>query len=265
MTSLAHEAAGHFATVLEQAASKYPNVIAVTHVPPFREAAWYKGKVSSDDYLPHLACKVVGDVMLAVMREHLEFGACSGRIGKWRNGFGRRHHRLWRSWWFDRCWRVAGVIWLRRWWCGLRRCHGCWRRVGVIRRLNRWGSLRIRIIRGWRSYIDLVRVGVRIGVAAIIVGRIVIQIRTVERNANTNANAADSDSDANANSHASCLSRRPRPRNRRQDKTTDQQSFLDRVQDLWVKIGQFNGGAGVDFVRDGRTNKWCEAKGALAA
>jgi hypothetical protein len=36
-------------------------------------------------------------------------------------------------------------------------------------------------------------------------------------------------------------------------------------QNLWVKIGQFNGGAGVDFVRDGRTNKWCEAKGALAA
>ena len=36
-------------------------------------------------------------------------------------------------------------------------------------------------------------------------------------------------------------------------------------QNLWVKIGQFNGGAGVDFVRDGRTNKWGEAKGALAA
>ena len=36
-------------------------------------------------------------------------------------------------------------------------------------------------------------------------------------------------------------------------------------QDLWAKIGQFNGGAGVDFVRDGRTNKWCEEKGALAA
>ena len=42
MTALADEAAGHFATVLEEAASKYPNVIAVTHVPPFREAAWYQ-------------------------------------------------------------------------------------------------------------------------------------------------------------------------------------------------------------------------------
>ena len=70
MTSLADEAAGHFATVLEEAASKYPNVIAVTHVPPFREAAWYQGRPSSDDYLPHFACKVVGDIMRAVMREH---------------------------------------------------------------------------------------------------------------------------------------------------------------------------------------------------
>jgi hypothetical protein len=42
-------------------------------------------------------------------------------------------------------------------------------------------------------------------------------------------------------------------------------SFWVLRQNLWVKIGQFNGGAGVDFVRDGRTNKWCEAKGALAA
>ena len=70
MTALADEAAGHFATVLEEAASKYPNLVAVTHVPPFREAAWYQRKPSNDDYLPHFACKVVGDIMRAVMREH---------------------------------------------------------------------------------------------------------------------------------------------------------------------------------------------------
>ena len=70
MTSLADEAAGHFATVLDEAAIKYPNVIAVTHVPPFREAAWHQGQTSSDDFLPHFACKVVGDIMRAVMREH---------------------------------------------------------------------------------------------------------------------------------------------------------------------------------------------------
>jgi hypothetical protein len=41
--------------------------------------------------------------------------------------------------------------------------------------------------------------------------------------------------------------------------------FQNRQQNLWVKNGQLNGGARVDFLRDGRTNKWCEAKIALAA
>ena len=39
----------------------------MTHVPPFREAAWYKGKVSGDDFLPYFACKLVGDVLRKVM------------------------------------------------------------------------------------------------------------------------------------------------------------------------------------------------------
>ena len=70
MTALADEAAGHFATVLAEAANKYTNVIAITHVPPFREAAWYQGQTSSDDYLPHFACKVVGDMMRVAMRHY---------------------------------------------------------------------------------------------------------------------------------------------------------------------------------------------------
>jgi len=41
--------------------------------------------------------------------------------------------------------------------------------------------------------------------------------------------------------------------------------FQDRVQHLWVKSGQFNGGTRADFMRDGRTNKWYQAKRALAA
>jgi predicted MPP superfamily phosphohydrolase len=70
LLALADEAAEHFEKVLEAAASEYPNVIAVTHVPPFREAAWYQGRPSSDDFLPHFASKVVGDVMVKVMKEH---------------------------------------------------------------------------------------------------------------------------------------------------------------------------------------------------
>jgi hypothetical protein len=70
LIALADEAARHFETVLEAAASKYPNVIAVTHVPPFREAAWYQGKPSNDDFLPYFASKIVGDVMRKMMEAH---------------------------------------------------------------------------------------------------------------------------------------------------------------------------------------------------
>jgi 3',5'-cyclic-AMP phosphodiesterase len=70
MTALADEAARHFEQVLEEAAANYETVVAVTHVPPFREAAWHEGKISDDDYLPYFACKVVGDVMRQVMLSH---------------------------------------------------------------------------------------------------------------------------------------------------------------------------------------------------
>lgn len=66
----ANEAAHHFEKVLEEAASQYRHIVAVTHVPPFREAAWYRGKVSGDDFLPYFACKAVGDVMERVMRSN---------------------------------------------------------------------------------------------------------------------------------------------------------------------------------------------------
>ena len=56
--------------MLEAAASKYPNVIAVTHVPPFREAAWYRGKTSAEDFLPYFASKIVGDLMVKAMQAH---------------------------------------------------------------------------------------------------------------------------------------------------------------------------------------------------
>jgi predicted MPP superfamily phosphohydrolase len=67
---LADEAARHFEIVLAEAASRYPHVIAVTHVPPFKEAAWYEGKTSSDGFLPYFASKVVGDIMKKVMQAH---------------------------------------------------------------------------------------------------------------------------------------------------------------------------------------------------
>ena len=66
---LGDEAAGHFARVLPEALEAHRRVIAVTHVPPFREAAWHGGKYSDDDWLPFFACKAIGDCMLEAMRQ----------------------------------------------------------------------------------------------------------------------------------------------------------------------------------------------------
>ncbi len=70
LQDLGDEAASHFAKVLSEAASKYREVIAVIHAPPFREAAWHEGRISDDNWLPHMTCKAAGDVMLGVMRSH---------------------------------------------------------------------------------------------------------------------------------------------------------------------------------------------------
>ena len=67
LNKLGDEAALHFENVLRQAVAQYPSVIAVTHVPPFKDAAWYNGRHSDDTFLPHFACKATGDVMRKVM------------------------------------------------------------------------------------------------------------------------------------------------------------------------------------------------------
>jgi Icc protein len=61
------EAARHLETALTQAVADHCSVIALTHVPPFKEAAWHEGKHSDDNYLPHFACKATGDVFRRVM------------------------------------------------------------------------------------------------------------------------------------------------------------------------------------------------------
>jgi Icc protein len=70
LISLANEAAHHLEQELSKATAKYTNIIAVTHVPPFKEAAWYQGKISNDDFLPYFACKIVGDVLKKVMQSN---------------------------------------------------------------------------------------------------------------------------------------------------------------------------------------------------
>jgi len=65
--ALGDEAAAHFRAVLPDALTRFRHVIAVTHVPPFREACWHEGKVSGDDWLPFFSCKAVGDALVEAM------------------------------------------------------------------------------------------------------------------------------------------------------------------------------------------------------
>lgn len=72
LRALGDEAAAHLRPVLLAALERFPRVLVLTHVPPFRAAAWHQGRPSADDWLPWFSCKAVGDVLLAVMRAHPE-------------------------------------------------------------------------------------------------------------------------------------------------------------------------------------------------
>lgn len=67
MQRLAGEAASYFEGVLPEALQKYQQIIVLTHVPPFLEARWHEGAISSADYLPHFASFVTGDRLLRAM------------------------------------------------------------------------------------------------------------------------------------------------------------------------------------------------------
>lgn len=69
---LGDEAATHFQRVLPEALARFEHVILLTHVPPFRGAAWHEGATSAPDFLPYFTCQAVGDVIQDVMTSHPE-------------------------------------------------------------------------------------------------------------------------------------------------------------------------------------------------
>jgi 3',5'-cyclic AMP phosphodiesterase CpdA len=70
MQALAEEAVQHIEKHLSAALKKYKQVFLLTHVPPFREACWHRGKISDDNGLPHFSCKAVGDALVRIMKQH---------------------------------------------------------------------------------------------------------------------------------------------------------------------------------------------------
>jgi 3',5'-cyclic AMP phosphodiesterase CpdA len=55
---------------LPDALKRFEQVILVSHVPPFAEACMMQGRRLNGDWLPHYACKAVGDAIREIMKEH---------------------------------------------------------------------------------------------------------------------------------------------------------------------------------------------------
>jgi 3',5'-cyclic AMP phosphodiesterase CpdA len=70
LNELGDEAAAHFARVLAKAADRCRHIVVLTHVPPFREACWFEGRPTDDNWAPHLACVAAGSVLRDFMRQH---------------------------------------------------------------------------------------------------------------------------------------------------------------------------------------------------
>lgn len=70
LQQLAEEARTHLARVLPAALRSHRRVLVLTHVPPFAEAAWHKGRMSDDDWLPHFSSRVVGEELLRLAAAH---------------------------------------------------------------------------------------------------------------------------------------------------------------------------------------------------
>jgi 3',5'-cyclic AMP phosphodiesterase CpdA len=64
---LGDEAAAHIRRVLPDALARYEHVYVLTHVPPFPEGCLWEGKITTADWLPHVCCKAVGDVLREAM------------------------------------------------------------------------------------------------------------------------------------------------------------------------------------------------------
>jgi len=72
LNALGNEAAAHIQRVLPLALEQFREVILLKHVPPLRDACWYEGRISDDQWAPHFTCQAVGETILEIMATHRE-------------------------------------------------------------------------------------------------------------------------------------------------------------------------------------------------
>jgi len=64
LEELGHDAARSLQPLLAEALARFPEVIVLTHVPPFQEACWYRGRISDPAWLPDFTCQAIGDSLI---------------------------------------------------------------------------------------------------------------------------------------------------------------------------------------------------------
>lgn len=69
---LGDEAGEHFRRVVPEALARRDHVLALMHVPPFREACWHQGRTSDDNWAPHFTCVAAGEALLECMERRPE-------------------------------------------------------------------------------------------------------------------------------------------------------------------------------------------------
>jgi Icc-related predicted phosphoesterase len=69
LKTMGDEAADYLRQHLPTALDRYSHVMFLTHVPPYRDACRYAGRVSDDHWLPHFSCRAMGEAIDAIMRD----------------------------------------------------------------------------------------------------------------------------------------------------------------------------------------------------
>jgi UDP-2,3-diacylglucosamine pyrophosphatase LpxH len=70
MHQLGRESAGYFRNVIPRALWRYSHLIVCTHVPPFRQAAQFNGRICADTHLPHFANLSAGGAIAGIAKNH---------------------------------------------------------------------------------------------------------------------------------------------------------------------------------------------------
>lgn len=70
LIGISRRTADHFRRILPEALKEYKHLILLTHIPPFISATVYNGRISTQDWLPHMSSHLVGETLVEIMSHY---------------------------------------------------------------------------------------------------------------------------------------------------------------------------------------------------